>query len=257
MGGTDAGLHPHRARPRAAADAVARPARARALELDGAARRRGQRGLRTQRELHRLGAARRAPRERNRVERHVVHREVAHLEGGREHRALERAAFGDALVIIEAGTLTPRSKLRSAFEASKQAAAIPCYSDEGQGLRNIVLETLGQSQIRVSPDAMSYLLENLGSDRMVSRSELEKLRLYMGEETEVTIADAIACVGDSSSMALDDIAFSAASGKIERLTHLLDRGRREGTAAISILRGVGRHFERLHLVSGTIDWKFI
>ena len=161
--------------------------------------------------------------------------------------------FGDALVIIEAGTLTPRSKLRSAFEASKQAAAIPCYSDEGQGLRNIVLETLGQSQIRVSPDAMSYLLENLGSDRMVSRSELEKLRLYMGEESEVTIADAIACVGDSSSMALDDIAFSAASGKIERLTHLLDRGRREGTAAISILRGVGRHFERLHLVSGAID----
>lgn len=161
--------------------------------------------------------------------------------------------FGDALVIIEAGTLTPRSKLRAAFEGSKQAAAIPCYADEGKSLRDIVLETLGQSQISVSPDAMSYLLENLGSDRMVSRSEVEKLRLYMGEETEVTFADAIACVGDSSSMALDDIAFSAASGKIDRLAHFLDRGRREGAAAISILRGVARHFERLHLVSGAID----
>ena len=164
-----------------------------------------------------------------------------------------KAPFGDALVIIEAGALSPRSKLRAAYEGSKQAAAIPCYADEGKGLRDIILETLGQSQINVSPDAVSYLLENLGSDRMVSRSELEKLRLYMGEETEVTIADAIACIGDSSSMALDDIAFSAASGKIDRLTHFLDRARREGAAAISILRGVARHFERLHLVSGAID----
>lgn len=160
---------------------------------------------------------------------------------------------GDALVIIEAGNLAPRSKLRAAFEGSKQAAAIPCYADEGKGLREVVLETLGQSQISVSPDAMSFLLENLGSDRMVSRSELEKLRLYMGKEAEVTISDAIACIGDSSSMALDDIAFSTASGGIDRLAHFLERARREGAAAISILRGVARHFERLHLVSGAIN----
>ena len=161
--------------------------------------------------------------------------------------------LGDALVIIEAGALTPRSKLRIQFEESKQAAAIPCYADEGKGLRDIILEVLGQSQITVTSDAMSYLLENLGSDRMLSRSELEKLRLYMGTETKVTIEDAIACVGDSSSMTLDDIAFSSASGKIDRLTHFIDRGRREGAASISILRAVARHFERLHLVSGTID----
>jgi DNA polymerase-3 subunit delta len=163
------------------------------------------------------------------------------------------APCGDALVIVESGNLAPRSKLRTAFERSEQAAAIPCYADEGKGLRDVILETLGQSKIRVSPDAMSFLMENLGGDRMVSRSELEKLRLYMGEDAEVTIADAIACVGDSASMALDDIGFATASGKIDRLAHFLDRARREGAAAVSILRGVARHFERLHLVSGAID----
>ena len=163
------------------------------------------------------------------------------------------APFGDALVIIETGTLLPRSKLRTAFEGAKQAAAVPCYGDEGKALQDVVLEALGKSKIRVSADAMSYLLENLGGDRMVSRSELEKLRLYMGEEGEVTIADAVACIGDSASMTLDDIAFAAASGNIDRLAHLLDRARREGAAAISILRAVARHFERLHLVSGAID----
>jgi DNA polymerase-3 subunit delta len=157
------------------------------------------------------------------------------------------------LVVIEAGNLTPRSKLRKAFEDAKCAAAIPCYADEGGALRDVISETLGQSSIRISADAMSFLLENLGSDRMVSRSELEKLRLYMGEGGEVTLEDAIACIGDSASMTLDDIAFAAASGNIDRLTHLMDRARREGLAAIGILRAVARHFQRLHLASGSVD----
>jgi len=160
---------------------------------------------------------------------------------------------GDALVIVEAGNLTPRSKLRKAFETTECAAAIPCYADEGKALRDVISETLGDSNTRVSPDAMAFLLENLGSDRMVSRSELEKLRLYMGEGNEVTLDDAIACIGDSASMALDDIAFASASGNIDRLTHLMDRAHREGLAAISILRAVARHYQRLHLASGSVD----
>ncbi|NKB20338.1 MAG: DNA polymerase III subunit delta [Alphaproteobacteria bacterium] len=160
---------------------------------------------------------------------------------------------GDALVIVEASNLSPRSKLRKAFEGAECAAAIPCYADEGRALRDVISESLGQSNMRVSADAMAFLLENLGSDRMVSRSELEKLRLYMGEGGEVSLEDAIACIGDSASMTLDDIAFAAAAGNIDRLTHLMDRARREGLAAISILRAVARHFQRLHLASGSVD----
>ena len=160
---------------------------------------------------------------------------------------------GDALGIIEASNLTPRSKLRKAFEDADCAAAIPCYADEGKALRDVILETLGKSSIGVSPDAMAFLLDNLGSDRMISRSELDKLRMYIGEGGEVSLDDAIACIGDSASMALDDIAFATAAGNIDRLTHLMDRARREGLAAISILRAVARHFQRLQLVSGSID----
>ncbi|MBK20498.1 MAG: DNA polymerase III subunit delta [Rhodospirillaceae bacterium] len=163
------------------------------------------------------------------------------------------APVGDALVIVEAGNLGPRSKLRKSFEDTDFGAAIPCYGDEGKALRDVIAETLGKSNIRVSADAMSYLLDNLGNDRMVSRSELEKLRLYMGEESEVSLEDAAACVGDSAAMALDDIAFAAGFGNIDKLTHLMDRMRREGTAAITVLRAVARHFQRLHFASGSID----
>ena len=44
----------------------------------------------------------------------------------------------DAFVILEAGDLGPRDKLRKLFEAADGGAAIPCYQDEGQGLETVI-----------------------------------------------------------------------------------------------------------------------
>ncbi len=159
---------------------------------------------------------------------------------------------GDALVIVEAGNLGPRSKLRKAFEDSKNAAAIACYADEGRSLASVISDSLGE-RISVSPDAMTYLCANLGSDRLVSRSELEKLRLYMGPDGgTVGLAEAAACVGDSAAMTLDDLAFAVSGGDLKQLPRLIERVRQEGTAPVSILRALGRHFQRLHLASALV-----
>jgi len=158
-----------------------------------------------------------------------------------------------ALIVIESADLGPRSKLRKLFEGADNAAAIACYSDDGRAVEAIVHETLSRGNLTISRDALRYLCDNLGGDRLVSRSELEKLALYMGSGGgEVSLTDAVTCIGDSATMTLDDLAFAAASGDIEQLTRLIDRVRQEGTTAISILRVLARHFQRLHLASGLI-----
>ncbi len=53
-------------------------------------------------------------------------------------------------------------------------------------------------------------------------------------------------------MTLDDLAFAAASGDLVQVTRLIDRIRQEGTTAVSILRVLAHHFQRLHLASGLI-----
>jgi hypothetical protein len=85
------------------------------------------------------------------------------------------ASNGEALVIIEAGDLNPRSKLRALFEKADGAAAIACYMDEGPGLDDLVRKTLGDAGMTAGRDVVSWIAGNLGSDRMVSRMELEKL----------------------------------------------------------------------------------
>lgn len=169
--------------------------------------------------------------------------------------ALEAPA-GDALIVLEAGDLKKASKLRKLAEDASNAAAIACYADDGRSLDALVEETLAGFGLRAAPEALSWLVENLGSDRGVSRRELEKLALYKGPrpgqrpdagaESTVGLEDALAIVGDSSALSLDDVALAAADGDQKGLDRALDRVLAEGAAAVSILRAVGRHLQRLH-----------
>ncbi len=160
---------------------------------------------------------------------------------------------GEALVILEAGALGGRSRLRKLFEQSSGAAALPCYGDEGRGLEAVIRETLGAHGVSADREALAYLCDNLGADRMVSRSELEKLALFVGDGATATLADAVACVGDSAAMTLEDVAFAAGAGSHHELVRKLARAFQEGATPVSVLRIAARHFERLHLAASRIS----
>jgi len=159
--------------------------------------------------------------------------------------------IGDAMIVLEGSDLGPRSSLRKLFEGDKKvAAALPCYGDEGRNLSDVVRETLQKHGLTADRDAMGYLLNHLGSDRQVSRGELEKLAIYMGDETAVTMDHAMACVGDSGAFSLDNVIMAAANGDHAGLETALLRCFDEGNQPIMILRMLARHFHKLHLAKG-------
>jgi DNA polymerase-3 subunit delta len=160
---------------------------------------------------------------------------------------------GDAMIVVESGDLPPRSSLRKLFEKSEQAAAIACYRDEGRDLEQVIRQSFSTAGLAVEPDALTYLLTHLGGDRQLSRRELEKVVLYKGTQTSaVALADVEACVGNSSALALDDVADAAALGDLARLTTALARCLQEGASAVAVLRAVAGHFQRLHLVASRL-----
>jgi DNA polymerase-3 subunit delta len=163
---------------------------------------------------------------------------------------LDEEVKADSLVVIEAGLLSPSSKLRSLFEDHPKAAAIACYLDDESTLADVIRDSLRQAKLEVAPDALEFLVGRLGGDRMLTRREIEKLAIYCEGSDKVTLADAEACVGDSSEQGVDDIAMAVARGDIGELDRTYERVTREGTHAIAILRAVARHFERLHFVAG-------
>ena len=124
-------------------------------------------------------------------------------------------------------------------------AARPRCPRSGAGLDAVIRETLSAFDVRATPDAHAYMMEHLGGDRRVTRSELEKLALYVGKGGEASLADTQSMVGDSSALALDQIALAVASGDVAAADRVLGRGYTEGLNAVGGVRAVIGRFQGL------------
>lgn len=156
-----------------------------------------------------------------------------------------------ALLVLAGGELPGRSALKTLFESRANAAAIACYRDETEDLGPLILAHLRAAGLTASRDALDYLAAHLGGDRGVTRSELDKLALYMGEAKKIELADARAAIGDSAAIDLDDLIFALAEGDRAGLDQAIARNLRE-MPAIAISRALARHFLRLHQIAGRL-----
>ena len=149
-------------------------------------------------------------------------RRVVRVRGAGNALAKDFARFlsdpkGDALIVVEAGELAKSAALRRVFEDADNAAAVPCYPDNERDLSDVVRAGLKAHGLTIEDDALHYAVSRLGSDRGVTRSELEKLALYaMGEKT-VTAAHVAAVMGDESELRMDETFDAAGEGDYARL----------------------------------------
>jgi DNA polymerase III subunit delta len=160
---------------------------------------------------------------------------------------------GSALVVVDGGDLGPRSSLRRAFESSPHGAAIPCYGDDDRSLRGVIGEVFEKHGLKASGEVYQYLSGHLGSDRVVTRNELEKLALYVGRPGDVSLDAASACIGDNSATSLDALIFAVADGNFGGLEQALEKAISEGTNPVRLLGSVSRHFQRLHFAVGLVS----
>jgi DNA polymerase III subunit delta len=159
---------------------------------------------------------------------------------------------GDALLVLEAGDLGKSSSLRKLCEAADKAAAIACYADGPREVAGLIRETLQAQRIAIDDESVEYLTANLGSDRGISRQEIEKLVLYAGAGGRIELGDAIASVGDSSALELEDVIYDALDGRTANIDGALTRLFLEGQAPVSIVRAVMRHAQRLHFCAAQV-----
>lgn len=160
---------------------------------------------------------------------------------------------GDTLIIVEAGDLANRSKLRVLFEGADVAAAVPCYVEDSGSLETVIADLLKERGLSADSDVIGFLAERLVGDRMVARGEVEKLALYALGNQRLTLEDVEASIGDSSTLEPDEPILAAAEGDYAALDRALQRLFAEGTAPVAILRTAQRHFQRLQLIAAKVE----
>ncbi|MBY0355105.1 MAG: DNA polymerase III subunit delta [Rickettsiales bacterium] len=171
-------------------------------------------------------------------------------DGGGKAGAVILEALAEStgnFLLVTASELDSRNALRKTFEERNDLAALACYFDESETLEKIIRSFFAKHSIQSTPEVVAYLRQNLGNDRGVTLSELDKIAVYLGDEKQLTAESAQALVGQNSLLALDDLAYALAEGNANALFSIGERLLQEQGHPVALLRGMMRIVERLLL----------
>ena len=151
-----------------------------------------------------------------------------------------------AFIIVEATDTTTRHALVKLFEAAGNAAALGCYSDDARDIDALLRETMARDGISLTKDGAKLVVERRGSDRAVTRREIEKLALLAGPGGTLGIEEVSHALGDSTSLlAVTDIAMAAADGNVESLQKAVGKALTEQLTSVMVLRGCQGYFKQM------------
>ena len=152
------------------------------------------------------------------------------------------------LVIMKSDNLTKNSKIRNFFEKHKMFAAIPCYEDDKRSSMNLLSQFQSEHEIKLDSDVKNYLLQNLSSDRLISKNELEKILLVISgkKNQEISLEEIQNIFNDGSSHSLNIINENVMYGKVNQVSKNLYKIFDEGTNAVAIIRSLLNYLVRVH-----------
>jgi DNA polymerase III subunit delta len=152
----------------------------------------------------------------------------------------------DCSVILTAGALRKDAPLRKLVEGAKDGAALECSPDSDADLNALIDRTLHEAGLAIAPEARALLQAALGEDRLMSRSELQKLLLYMHGRARVETSDILEIVAHASKGAADSVLLDAFSGKARAVGVDFDETLAQGGDPTLLISNALRYALSLH-----------
>ncbi len=190
---------------------------------------------------------------------------AAALTGGRRvvrvrhaHESLSKAFESliksppETLIILEAGELTAKSKLRAAAEKAANAAVIGCYAIEPARLPGIISARLRALGINIDQDAAAWAGQNLSGEEGPLSQALEVLALYAGASKRLTVNDVAAILADGGDGSMSDAIDAAITGDSAATDKALTLAYEEGISPVGLIRVLLTELMRLRLAAGLI-----
>ena len=163
-----------------------------------------------------------------------------------------------AKLLVLAGSLKKRSKLRTEYEAGSTASALHVFADEVGDISKLVTSSLESCGAQIEPAALQAFIGDLPGHRGLARTEIDKLVLFAHNlGRDIKLEDVRALSATAIDHAIGAIITATLDGQLADADMLLERATLAGTSPISILRAMQRDVQRmLHahtLIAGSGD----
>ncbi len=151
-------------------------------------------------------------------------------------------------IIFKSENLIKSSKIRNFFENDKQCLALACYEDDKRSIMKTIENFIADNQLKLGRDVKDYLLQSLSVDRMVSKHELEKIKLYYKDKkTNLELDEVRNLLNDSSSKDLSKMNESVMYGNTSMSSLIINKLLSEGSNPISLIRGLINYIQRIQI----------
>ena len=139
-------------------------------------------------------------------------------------------------IIINAGILDTRSKLRSLFEKNKDLICIPTYPDNNNTLSKLAAVFFRKEKISISQQSINLIVEKCAGDRNNLNNELNKIKDYSVEKKQITSEQILKLVNLSENYASSELIDHCLAKNINKTINILSENNYNSDECIIILR---------------------
>lgn len=159
----------------------------------------------------------------------------------------------DIKIIIKAGVLEKKSKLRSYFEKEKDLVATPFYEDNYQSLSLIIQNFLRVEKINISNENINLIIERSKGNRTNIYNELEKISSYLRSKKNINLQDLLKLTNLAEDYNVSELVEQCLSKNVKRTINILNENNQNTDENILILRSFLGKLKRLKILKINLE----
>ncbi len=154
----------------------------------------------------------------------------------------------DIKLVLIAGILEKKSKLRTLFEKEKSTICIPFYEDNQQSLNLLVQNFLKQKKITLSQQNINLILERCRGDRINLYNELNKIENFLITKKNVDTDDILRLTNLSENISFNELIDNALAKNQKKTLYILNENNFAPEDSVLILRLLSGRLKRLYKI---------
>ena len=153
--------------------------------------------------------------------------------------------LSNVLIILDAGNLEKKSKIRNLFEKNKETLCIAFYEDNNQTLNQIVKNYLYSRKISFSQEIVNILVQRSKGDRNNLKNELEKIENFSQNGKKITLEKVLKITNLSENYDISELVDTSLSKNKNKINKILNENNFANEECIIILRTFLSKLKRL------------
>ena len=151
----------------------------------------------------------------------------------------------DFKLILKAGILEKKSKLRSFFEKNKDLIIVPFYEDNYQTLLSLAQNYLNENKIRISIQNINYILEKSKGNRISLKNELEKIKNFSKDKPLIEYDDLLKIISSAEDYKISELTDQCLAKNKNKTINILNENNPSAEDNILIIKSFLYKLKRL------------